>query len=105
VSQPLELNLIATTPQRRWLRQSGSWGIRRWIVAFVAALAAALVTKLVVALLGVGGALTYFAPIQPVLGVLGVVLLALTLAVRLRRLAACPAPLAGPRLAIPRSRK
>jgi len=55
--------------------------------------------KLVVALLGVSGALTYFGPAQPVLGVLGIALLAATLVVRLRRLAACSAPLPIRRLA------
>lgn len=178
MSQPLQLNLTATTPQLRWLRQLRSWGARRWTVAFLAAVVVAVATgvptdvvptdlyrrmtpvvwwnypiwaltavlaglvvatyvrsggatrtrgegsggfvgglasffavgcpicnKLVVALLGVGGALSYFAPIQPALGVLGIALLAATLVVRLQRLAACPAPLGGPRLAIPRSRR
>ncbi|MBS1895406.1 MAG: hypothetical protein JST59_29250 [Actinobacteria bacterium] len=40
--------------------------------------------KLVVALLGVSGAFTYFAPIQPVLGALGVLLAAVALWIRLR---------------------
>jgi hypothetical protein len=176
VSQPLTFHPLATTPQHRSLRQLGSWGIRRWTVALVAAAVVAaaagiptdvlptdlyrrmtpvvwwnypiwalsamlaglviasyvrsgdaapargqdgggvvgglasffavgcpICNKLVVALLGVGGALSYFAPIQPVLGVLGVALLAATLVMRLRRLAACSAPLSGSGLAIPRS--
>jgi hypothetical protein len=57
--------------------------------------------KLVVAMLGVGGALSYFAPIQPVLGMLGIALLAGTLVVRLRR-AACSTPPAARRPAIRR---
>jgi predicted membrane protein len=40
--------------------------------------------KLVVALLGVSGALNYFAPIQPVLGAAGLALASVALAVRLR---------------------
>jgi hypothetical protein len=176
VSQPLQLDFTAT-PQLRLLRQFGSWGIRRWIVAFVAAAVVALATgvptdlvptdlyrrmtpvtwwnypiwaltavlaglvvatyvrdgdaapvrgdggrgllgglasffavgcaicnKLVVAMLGVGGALSYFAPIQPVLGILGIALLVATLVLRLRRLAACTPPLSGPPLAIARWR-
>lgn len=45
--------------------------------------------KLVVALLGVGGALDYWAPLQPVLGVASVGLLASGLLIRLRGAAAC----------------
>jgi hypothetical protein len=45
--------------------------------------------KLVVALIGVSGALNYWAPLQPVLGVLSVALLAIGLGVRLRGLVAC----------------
>jgi len=51
--------------------------------------------KLVVAALGVSGALSYFGPIQPFLGLASLALLAATLTVRLRGLAACsptPAP-------------
>ncbi len=40
--------------------------------------------KLVVALLGVSGALTYFAPVQPFLGLTSALLLCVTLALRLR---------------------
>jgi hypothetical protein len=43
--------------------------------------------KFVVATLGVTGAMTYFAPIQPILGAVSVLLLALTLRWRLRALA------------------
>jgi hypothetical protein len=49
--------------------------------------------KLVVLLLGVSGALTYFEPIQPILGALGLVLAAAALAVRLRGVRrACAVP-------------
>jgi hypothetical protein len=47
--------------------------------------------KLVVAALGVSGALAYFGPVQPFLGLAAVVLLAVTLAVRLRTAVVCPA--------------
>jgi len=45
--------------------------------------------KLVVALIGVSGALSYWAPLQPVLGVLSIGLLGAGLAVRLRGAAVC----------------
>jgi hypothetical protein len=47
--------------------------------------------KLVVALLGVGGATAYFGPAQPLLGVAGVLLLAVALWARLQGEAACAA--------------
>jgi hypothetical protein len=45
--------------------------------------------KLVVALLGVGGALNYWAPIQPLLGLASIGLLLVTLAIRLRGERSC----------------
>ena len=48
--------------------------------------------KLVVALLGVSGALSYWAPIQPLLGLLSVALLATGLGVRLRGDTTCSTP-------------
>jgi hypothetical protein len=48
--------------------------------------------KLVVGLIGVSGALTYWAPLQPVLGALSIGLLLAGLAVRLRGQAACALP-------------
>ncbi|MGI8623041.1 MAG: hypothetical protein ACR2NB_06045 [Solirubrobacteraceae bacterium] len=50
--------------------------------------------KLVVALIGVSGALSYWAPLQPILGVLSIGVLAAGLAVRLRGAIACRVPLA-----------
>ncbi len=50
--------------------------------------------KLVVAVLGISGALTYFAPVQPLLGLIGVGLLGAGLVLRLRRAVACPTPTA-----------
>lgn len=46
--------------------------------------------KVVVLLLGTGGALSYFAPIQPLLGAASVALLAFTLLMRLRSLHTVP---------------
>ncbi len=52
--------------------------------------------KLIVAVLGVSGALSYFAPLQPLLGLLAVLLAAVGLLVRLRFLAqGCPMPASG----------
>lgn len=51
--------------------------------------------KLVVGLIGVSGALNYWAPIQPLLGVLSIGLLSAGLAVRLRGAVACPTPTSG----------
>lgn len=50
--------------------------------------------KLIVAVLGVGGATQYFAPIQPYLGAAGVLMLAVALGMRLRNLRdpTCPLP-------------
>lgn len=48
--------------------------------------------KLVVGLIGVTGALNYWAPIQPVLGALSIGLLTLGLAVRLRGAVVCAVP-------------
>jgi len=48
--------------------------------------------KLVVTAIGVSGALSYWAPLQPLLGVLGVVLLLTGLTTRLRGQACCPVP-------------
>lgn len=50
--------------------------------------------KLVVMALGVGGALTYFQPAQPMLGTLAIAMLGTGLALRLRGAVACPDPAA-----------
>jgi hypothetical protein len=55
-------------------------------VLSVLAVGCPVCNKLVVGLLGFSGALTYFAPLQPILGALAVVLAATALGVRLRRL-------------------
>ena len=51
--------------------------------------------KVVVLLLGVGGALSFFAPLQPYLAVASLALIAVALRQRLRYAAACPIPSAG----------
>jgi predicted membrane protein len=53
--------------------------------------------KLVVALLGAGGAMEFFAPVQPFLGALGMALAALALYLRIRtvRRGSCPVPAAA----------
>ena len=48
--------------------------------------------KLVVAVIGVSGALSYWAPLQPLLGLLSIALLGTGLAVRLRGSIVCPLP-------------
>ena len=48
--------------------------------------------KLVVALIGVSGALSFFAPIQPYLALAGLALLVLSLVLRLRFLTTCDVP-------------
>ena len=66
----------------------------RWRRAALGAVLAVLVASGVVALIGVGGALSWFAPAQPVIGAAAVALLAVGLRQRLRAAAstACPAP-------------
>lgn len=68
-------------------RQAGSGGL----LAFLA-IGCPICNKVVVALLGVSGALAWFEPVQPLLGALGVVLLAWALVIRVRTLAACAVP-------------
>ncbi len=62
--------------------------------------------KLVVALIGVSGALSFFAPIQPYLAVAGLALLLLSLALRLRALERCEltSPIPEPVLGMPQGR-
>ncbi|HEX5541999.1 MAG TPA: hypothetical protein VFX60_10645 [Micromonospora sp.] len=52
--------------------------------------------KIVLLTLGAGGAMTWFAPAQPVLAVLSIALLGWALRQRLRGERACPAPIAEP---------
>jgi hypothetical protein len=52
--------------------------------------------KLVVALIGVSGALSFFAPVQPYLAVAGLALLTISLFARLRQLGRCRVPASLP---------
>jgi len=78
------------TGTARLVKDTGNRGIWAELVSFIA-IGCPICNKIVVALIGVSGALSYFAPIQPVLGVGAVALLAWTLCVRLRGQLACPA--------------
>lgn len=60
-------------------------GLLSWL-----AVGCPICNKLVVALAGVSGALTYFGPLQPILGAGGVALGLWALRTRIRALAACP---------------
>jgi hypothetical protein len=84
------LGLIAATylqrPSSRNDRAKGALG--GGFLSFLA-VGCPVCNKLVVAALGVGGALSYFEPIQPWLAAGSLVLLAATLRLRLRSLAAC----------------
>lgn len=78
-------NVVSTAPDQK-PRTVG------YTVLSVFAVGCPICNKLVVALLGVSGALTYFAPIQPIIGVATIALLATGLAVRLRGAVACTMP-------------
>jgi hypothetical protein len=80
--------------QGRQRSRAGGGGIGGSLLA-VFAVGCPICNKLVVALLGVTGALNYFGPLQPALGVLSIALLAAGLAVRLRGETACPVAPAG----------
>jgi hypothetical protein len=72
-------------------------------VLSVLAVGCPVCNKLVVALLGISGALSYFAPLQPLLGSAAVALVATAVGVRLRRLGrACSRPPEPSRAGIPR---
>lgn len=69
---------------------------RRTLVATVLAglaVGCPICNKVVVAAIGVSGALSYWAPLQPVLGVASILVLLGGLLVRLRGEVACPVPL------------
>ena len=77
-------------------RRGGGGGVGAGLLTTLA-IGCPICNKLVVALLGVSGAISYFGPVQPVLGAAGLLLAVAALAVRLRdlRAGACrvePAP-------------
>jgi len=61
----------------------------------VLAVGCPICNKLVVGVLGVSGALTYFQPLQPVLALASLVLLGLALILRLRAIGVLPSPRPG----------
>lgn len=101
VSAILEGLLVATyvragSPESSPVRTQarGSRGGRVFGAGLLSAFAVGcpVCNKLVVLAIGVSGALSYFAPIQPVLAVASIVLLGHALVRRLRSAEACPLP-------------
>ena len=86
--EPVESNELAAATQRQGTRTI--WG---GFVSFLA-VGCPVCNQAVVALVGVSGALSWWAPVQPFVGLLAVALLLYTLRKRLNtyRLAACPVP-------------
>ena len=85
------LGLIAATYVR--VRTPGGSGRGRALgggILSTFAVGCPICNKIVVALLGIGGALDYWAPLQPFLGLLSVGLLLATLELRLRGERSCP---------------
>lgn len=88
----LAATYAAPAPQRA---SAGRLGFGSGFLSYFA-IGCPICNKLVVALLGLSGALDVFAPIQPFLGGLGIVLAALALTVRLRAMRQpCPVPATG----------
>ncbi|MEV4258726.1 hypothetical protein AB0J52_36675 [Spirillospora sp. NPDC049652] len=69
------------------------WPRRRWAVAL--AVGCPTCNKLVLVLVGSSGAMTAWAPLQPLLGSLSVALLAVATVRRLSTEVACPVPARG----------
>ena len=86
----LALGLIAATYIRLRGNPNGAGRAVGGGILSTLAVGCPICNKLVVALLGVGGALDYWAPLQPFLGLVSVALLLLTLALRLHGEASCP---------------
>ncbi len=75
--------------QREPLSEGGGRTIGATLLS-VTAVGCPICNKLVVAVIGVSGALNYFAPIQPLLGLLSLAFLSVGLVVRMRLRPACP---------------
>ncbi|HZK05467.1 MAG TPA: hypothetical protein VFC82_06405 [Actinomycetaceae bacterium] len=73
--------------EKRTTRLGAAGGVLAWF-----AVGCPVCNKIALLALGYGGALTWFAPVQPWLGVAALVLTAFALVVRLRGEAACPVP-------------
>lgn len=80
--------VVATYVRREPAGKAAGGALGGGLLSFLA-VGCPICNKLVVALLGVSGALTFFAPVQPYLGAAGLALLALTLTLRLRASAGC----------------
>lgn len=73
-------------------KDPGRHGVWGEFISFIA-IGCPICNKIVVALLGVSGALSYFAPLQPILGIMGVALLVWTVWLRLRNQTTCTSSL------------
>lgn len=89
IATSLVMGLLAGTflVGARGSRRGGGGGLGAGLLATLA-IGCPICNKLVIALLGVSGAISYFAPLQPVLGAAGLLLAAIALAVRVRDLRA-----------------
>lgn len=88
VSAALTGLVLATFVRRVPVGASGGGVLGGGILSFFA-VGCPICNKLIVALVGVSGALTFFAPVQPYLALAGLMLLAVTLVLRLRATARC----------------
>lgn len=86
--------VIATYVRRGPAGASAGTSVGGGLMSFFA-VGCPVCNKLVVALIGVGGALSYFSPVQPYLAAAGLALLAASLGVRLRQLQRCSTHSAG----------
>ncbi len=75
-------------------RRTGRFGIAGGVLAWFS-VGCPVCNKLALLALGYSGAITWFAPLQPVLAVAGLVLVGVALVWRLRGQVACPMPAAG----------
>lgn len=83
--------LIATYVRTRPIPVDGGFRALGGGVLATFAIGCPICNKIVVALIGVSGALDYWAPLQPLLGLSSLALLGVALVARLRQAAVCPA--------------
>lgn len=81
--------VLATYVRRVPVGSSAGAALGGGLMSFLA-VGCPICNKLVVALIGVGGALSFFRPMQPYLAAAGLALLAVSLGHRLRQLGRCP---------------
>lgn len=84
----------ARTPSTQGRPDTLAPGVGAGIVSTIA-VGCPICNKIVVLLLGASGAVRYFAPVQPLLGFVGVMMLMTALVVRLRGQTICPLPRTG----------